>query len=67
MYVFMYAYIPRVRWGSLGQWSNFSLFRFSLISLKQKGLTAGAASMDRISPLPREMSVAVPSVFCSWM
>ena len=46
---------------------NFGHFRFSLISLKQNGLTAGAASMDCISPLPSEMSAAVPSAFCPWM
>ena len=46
---------------------NFGHFRFSLISLKQNGLTAGAASMDCISPLPSEMSPAVPSAFCSWI
>ena len=46
---------------------NFGHFRFSLISLKQNGLTAGAASMDCISPLPSEMSAAVPSAFCSCM
>ena len=65
--VCMYAYIPRVGWGNLGHCSNLDHFRFSLISLKQNGLTAGAASMDCISPLPSEMSAAVPSAFCSWM
>ena len=53
-----------MEWGNLGQWGNLGHFRFSLISLKQNGLTAGAASMDCISPLPSEMNVAVPSVFC---
>ena len=57
--------IPRVGWGNLGQWGSFSSFRFSLISLKHNGLTAGAASMDCISLLPSEMSAAVPSSFHS--
>ena len=50
-----------MRWGNLGQWGNLGHFRFSFISLKQNGLTAGTASMDCISPLPSEMSTAVPS------
>ena len=45
VFVFVYAYIPRVRWGNLGQWSNLDHFRFSLISLKQNGLTAGGANI----------------------
>ena len=55
----------RVGWGNLCQWGNLGHFWFSLISPKQNGLTAGAASMDCISPLPREMSAVVPSAFCS--
>ena len=43
--VCVYAYIPRVGWGNLGQCSNLDHFRFSLISLKQNGLTAGAANI----------------------
>ena len=54
----MYAYIPRVGWG------NFGHFRFSF---KQNGSTAGAASMDCISPLSSEIRAAVPSAFCSWI
>ena len=53
--------------GNLGQWGNLGHLRFSLISLKQNGLTAGAASMDCISPLPSEMTAVVPSAFWSWM
>ena len=56
-----------MEWGNLGEWGNFGHFRFSLISLKQNGLTAGAARMDCICPLPSEMSAAVPSAFCSWI
>ena len=52
-----------MQWGNLGQRGNLDHFRFSLISLKQNGLTAGAASMDCISPLPSEMNSAVPSAF----
>ena len=57
----MSGYITSVGWGNLGH------FRFLLISLKQNGLRAGAASMDCISPLSTEMSGVVPSAFCSWM
>ena len=42
-------------------------FDFLLISLKQNGLRAGAASMDCIIPLSTEMSGVVPSAFSSWM
>ena len=56
-----------MQWGNLGQRGNLDHFRFSLISLKQNGLTAGAASMDCISPLTSEMSTAVPSAFYFWM
>ena len=66
-YIYMYAYIPRMWWGNLGQWINLDHFGFSLISLKQNGLTAGAANMDCISPLPSEMSATIPSAFCTWM
>ena len=41
---------------NLGQRGNLGPFRFSFISLKQNGLTAGAASMDCRSPLPSEMN-----------
>ena len=54
----------RVGWGDLGQWGNLGHFGFSVISLTQNGLTAGAASMDCISPLPSEMNAAVPWAFC---
>ena len=56
-----------MEWGNLGQWGNLGHFRFSLISLKQNGLTTGAASMYCISPLTSEMSTAVPSAYCFWM
>ena len=54
-------------WGNLGQWGNFGHLWFLLISLKQNGLTVGAVSMDCIGPSPSEMTVVVPSAFCSWM
>ena len=54
-----------VGWSNLGQWGNLGHFRFSLISLKKNGLTAGAANMHLISPLPSEMSAAVVSALCS--
>ena len=46
---------------------NLSHFWLSVISLKQNGLTAGAASMDYISPLRNEMTASVPSVSGSWI
>ena len=63
-FIYVYAY---VRYIYDMYMYNFGHFRFSLISLKQNGLTAGAASMDCISPLPSEVSPAVPSAFCSWI
>ena len=45
-------------WGNLGRWGNLDDFLFLLISLKQNGLTVGAACMDCISPLTSEMSTA---------
>ena len=56
--------LNRVGGGNLGQWGNLGHFQFSLISLKQNGLRAGATSMDYISPLPTEKNAAVPSNFC---
>ena len=56
-----------VGWVKLGQWDNLGHFPFSLISFKQNGLIAGAASMDCISPLTSKMSAAVPSAVCYWM
>ena len=56
-----------IGWGGVIQvWGNLGHFQFQLISLKQNGLTAGDASMDFISPLPSEISSAVPSAFWSY-
>ena len=43
MYIYIYAYIPRVGWVNLGERGELGHFRLWLISLKQNGLTAGAA------------------------
>ena len=43
IYIYMYAYIPRVGWVNLGERGELGHFQLWLISLKQNGLTAGAA------------------------
>ena len=43
IYIYIYAYIPRVGWVNLGERGELGHFRLWLISLKQNGLTAGAA------------------------